>query len=287
MTDPAPASAPEGQAPGQGNGAATPWYKSEGFSPEIQGYVENKGWNDSPLKAITAYQNLEKFQGVPAEQLIKLPKDMNDAESMSAIYARLGRPEKAEGYKFDPIQDIEIPADDLKEVSSLAHKLGLNNRQANELVREIATKTAAENAEAAKRIEMEQTAQMNEVKKEWGDKFEERAELARRAVKTALPAGLDEAGKEQTLTAIEKAIGTANFLKMFANFGEKVGEDKIPQSDSTQRFGYTAEQAAADQKQLMAELQTDPMRLKAFNENKGPDVEKMNRLNKIIAGASA
>lgn len=286
MTEAAPASAPEGQAPGQGNDAgATAWYKSEGFTPEIQGYVENKGWKDSPLKAINAYQNLEKFQGVPAEQLIKLPKDMNDAESMNPVYARLGRPEKPEAYKFAPIDGMDIPAEDLKEASALAHKLGLNDRQYNEFVREVVTKTAAENADTAKQIEIEQTAQMNEVKREWGDKFEQRSELARRAVKAALPAGLDEEGKTQTLTAIENAIGTANFLKMFANFGEKIGEDKIPQSDSTQRFGYTAEQAVADQAQLMAEMQTDPARLKAFNENKGPDVEKMNRLNKVIAGA--
>lgn len=280
MTD-APNPAPEGQAEGQG----TPWYKAEGFAPEIQGYVENKGWQDSPLKAITAYQHLEKFHGVPADQIIKLPKDFTNAEEMNPVYARLGRPDKPEGYKFS---GEGLDPESLKWFSEKAHKLGLNNAQYNSFVSEFDSEQKKNAEEYQKALAQEETIQMDALKKEWGAGFDERSEMARRGMRSFLPKGTDEKTAGELMTAMERSIGTANFLKLFANIGEKVNtEDKIHQGDSSRKFGYTKEQALDDVKTLMAEIKADPARLANFNKNVGPDVEKLARLNKLAYPAAA
>lgn len=285
MNEAAPvAPADAGQA-GQGNAVQPSWYGAD-VADEVKGYVKNKGWDgtDGPLKVITAYQSLEKFHGVPADQLIRLPKDMNDNTALAPIYDRLGRPAKAEDYKYTPPQGLEVSGEDLTKANALAHKLGLNNVQHNELVNAMINESTTSAAESERQNLATQTAQMNEVRREWGDAFEERSELARRAVRNALPAGLNDEGRSAVLTSIENAIGTANFLKMFANLGAKLGEDMIPRGDSTQSFGYSPEQAKADLSALMDEMKADPKRLRDFNENKGADVAKISRLNKVIAG---
>ena len=131
-------------------------------------------------------------------------------------------------------------------------------------------------------IEQQQTAELEALQKEWGGAFEERAELGRRFVRNNMPEGID---KEETLNKIEQAIGTANMLKLFGNAGAKFTEDKVPTSEGDRPFGYSPEQAKADKAALMSELNGDPERLKVYNQGKGPDYDKMQRILKVISGA--
>jgi hypothetical protein len=285
MTEAAPVA--EGQAPapaaqGQAQSAQTKaWYEGHNFAPEDIGFIQNKGWDD-PVKPIQAYKNLEKFHGVPADQIIKLPKNFDDPGALDPVYDRLGRPASPDKYEVK-IEGMDIDPKRMEMVRAAAHKVGLNPRQ----LQALAEVDAQYMGEIMKAHETEkaqkQEAELGSLQKEWGTHFDERAELGRRFVRNSLPAGID---KEATIAAIEGAIGTALTLKLFANAGERtIKEHNVPDSSGDRPFGYTREQAAADKKSLMDELKADPSRLANYNKGVGPDITKMNKINKILSGA--
>lgn len=305
MTDAAPAApAPAGQAPGQGTPPAAPaasppaapaagdkpWYDGHITVPEDIGYIQNKAWK-TPGDMLGAYKNLEKFHGVPPEQLLKLPKDMADEKAMGEVYTRLGRPETPEEYQFkapDSLKDIKIDEGRMKFANGISHKLGLNKAQHNALVAATLEYENGIMSEAQKDVGRIQTEQMESLKKEWGDAYPERESLGRRAVRTFLPGTPEQ--KETLADAIEGALGTAITMKLFANIGAKLGEDKIHEGDSGGRpFGYTPEQAKADMATLMIELKdpTNKERLTSYNQGKGKDYDTMQRLQRIAHGVKA
>jgi hypothetical protein len=275
MTELAPEGAgqAEGLAP-DAEGQAT-WYESA--NDEVKGYIQNKGWDD-PLKAVSSYQELEKYRGASEDQLIKLPKE---GESYDAVYDRLGRPESSDKYEFEAPENASIDTDRLDTFKGIAHSAGLNNEQFAKVVSEISSYETGIVQQLQEQRAQEQATQLEALKKEWGDGFDERAELGRRFVRKNLPADMN---REETLNAIENAIGTAAMLKLFANSGTGAGEDRLPKDGEDKPYGYTREQAIADKKALMSELKASPERLVSYNSAKGPDYDKMQRLNKMLAG---
>lgn len=265
--------APEAQGQAE---TQTVWYDTA--PDDVKGYIQNKGWDD-PIKAVTSYKELEKFQGASPEQLIKLPKD---GEPMDEVYNRLGRPVTPDEYSY------ESPTGELDEArlglfKEAAHKAGVS-QEAFKALAEADSQYWAQAQEAHfAEIEQKQTAELTKLKGEWGAQFDERAELGRRFVSKNIPEGMD---KEGTLNAIEDAIGTAAMLKLFANAGDKasVREDRLPDGEGERRFGYTPEQATHDKRELMQTIQADPARLANYNTGKGPDIDKIKKLNQIIAG---
>lgn len=272
------AQAPDAQ--GQAQPETQAWYQGHDFADEDIGFIQNKGW-DSPVKAIEAYKNLEKFHGVPADQIIKLPKDFSEDGALDPIYDKLGRPESPDKYEVTLPEGVQVDEQRLNMAKEVGHKIGLNNQQIQALAEFDATYQQQALEEYNKEVATKREQEMNLLEKEWGNHFEERAELGRRFVRSNVPEGMD---KNQTLEAIEDAIGTAATLKLFANAGEKFKEDSVPDSGADRPFGYTAEQAKAEKQSLMAELNGDKERLAVYNQGKGADYEKMKKLNQIISG---
>jgi hypothetical protein len=272
---------------------AKPWY--DGASDEDVGYIQNKGWDKAtPLEAVKAYQNLEKFHGVPADQLLRLPKDMNAEGALDPVYDRLGRPNTPDKYAWEPspetakaLEAAGLPAganeERMKAITPIAHKLGLNPQQFQALADADAAFIAQMQAQADKQYQEDSAAKMAELKSQWGPKADERMELARRAVKAALPEGVDAQG---FMEHMERGGYTAEMLKMFANIAEGKGvvrEDDLPGATGPSQFGYTREQALYDRKALADAIKADPERLSNFNKGKGPDIDKMRRLNERVA----
>lgn len=260
------------------------WYEPFGLQPEDVGYIQNKKW-DSPAKLLNSYKELEKFHGVPSDQIVKLPKDLADTDGWSKVYNRLGRPETVEGYgEFKMPEDVKATLDPnrVKWADSVMHKIGLTKTQRDALMAETAKFEQGVFEGFHKDTMLKQEAELASLKQEWGAGYEERAELGRRAVRQFLPG--DENARGALLDKIESAVGTATMLKLFGNIGEQMLEDKSPMGDTKDRpFGYTKEQAAADKQALISELQADKARLANYNLGKGPDYDKMQRLIKIIA----
>lgn len=266
-----------------GQVAAKSWY--EGVEPETIGYIQNKKWDgvDGPIKALEGYRNLEKLHGVPADQIIKMPK-ADDAEGWGKVYQKLGRPESADKYgDVKAPEGVTLNADLVKEFDSVFFGQNLTKAQRDNIITTYAAKEAALNGERQKQLELKIASEREQLKSDWGVKYDERVELAKRAVRVGLPEGID---KDATLMEMEKAVGPVVFAKMFANLADKMNlaEDKMVEGDkSSGGFGYTKEQALSDKTTLMAELRADPKRLDMYNKNTGPDVEKMRKLNEYLS----
>lgn len=284
MNDTAPVDAGQADAAPVDSGQATDtapaateapiWY--DGAPDEVKGYIQNKGW-DSPLKAVEGYQNLEKFQGVGPDQLIKLPKE---GEPMDEVYNKLGRPESADKYDWSAPDGVNVDENYLGTIKSAAYEAGVSQKAFEKLASAHAEYELQVVKQTQEAQELEQTNQLNKLQQEWGSKFDERAELGRRFVMSNMPNDLD---KTETLDKIETAIGTAAMLKLFANSGEKFKEAKLPDSGGDTPFGYSPEQATADRKELMQAVQADPARLRQYNTGKGNDFDKLKKINEVIA----
>lgn len=263
-------------APVESGQAEQFWF--DGAPDEIKGYIQNKGWDD-PLKAVTSYQELEKFRGASEDQLVKLPKG---DEPWDSVWDKLGRPESPDKYELD-LGDAQVDSARFDMIKQVAHKIGLNSTQLQALA-EADSAYANEFMENYKQERIRESEnQLAELEREWGAKvFDERTEMARRAVRRGMPQGIDV---DQTLNAIEEAIGSANMIKLFSNLAEnsRGTEDRIPEGDGDRPFGYTPQQAQADRKALMLEIQADPARLAAYNQGGGKDYEKMQSLLKRMS----
>jgi hypothetical protein len=266
---------------GQADGATKTWY--DGADADTVGFIQNKKW-DNPLKVINDYRNLEKFHGVPADQLVKLPKQ-DDVAAWDAVYNKLGRPEAPDKYGKDGLKLVEgfsIDDSKLNAFDALAHKAGLTKTQRDMVYNGYFESEAKSLAGSQEADAQEKSLQEAALKKEWGNKYDERVELARRAFRAFVPQGVDP---ESVAAAFESSMGVAITAKMFANLADKMAEDTFKSNNggSDRAFGYTKEQAVNDKNTLMSELKADVTRLGNYNRGIGPDYDKMARLNKMIA----
>jgi hypothetical protein len=179
-----------------------------------KGFVENKGWK-SPADAVESFVNLEKLFGADkAGRTAVLPKDENDAEGRKAFYAKIGVPDSADAYEL-PLPD----GDDgsfAKTASGWFHQHGVPKAAAQGIAKawnEHISKLVAD-GEAAEKQASEHAA--NEVRASWGPEAAKKEEHARRAFRHVFG--------EDKLATYEKALGTAEFLKMAALVGEKIAE---------------------------------------------------------------
>ncbi len=96
-------------------------------------------------------------QAVNAQKLIggriPIPKDDADEKAWGEVYSKLGRPEKVDGYKVErPANAADIGYSETLEKSFLdvGHKLGLNNKQVNALIKWQTEAVTADMAQSAK-----------------------------------------------------------------------------------------------------------------------------------------
>lgn len=212
---------PAAPAPGQSAGA---WY--DGLSADERAYISAKGWDKDgkgPADILKSYRNIERLRGVDAERLVKIP-DPKNLEEVSAFRAKLGVPDTVDGYIN---HEVETPTGPLRAdlIAAISHKIGATPDQhaalldaTGELVRDL-FKTEAE--DAARR----NAAELVDLKKEWGPKFDE----YNQAVDTAVvQLGLDQ----EFVEALKIAGGEAKARRVLAQIGLKLGEHKRPSESS-------------------------------------------------------
>lgn len=233
---------PEGGNPAQAGTQAGNWYDTF-QDPQIKEWTATKGWK-SPESACQSAWHLERLMGADKSgRGVIWPKDDADKDGWNAIYNKLGRPEKPDGYglKLDEGQDDSY----LKHMLPAMHEAGIPKKAAeaifgkhNEFLQQFHERQEAEKAQ-------KQETQFGKLQQEWGNDFEKNSEIARRAIKIA---GLNQEQAE----AIEDAIGVDVAAKVFAELGKSFVEHSLPGSFNA--GGDTAASAKA----RIQELTSDP-----------------------------
>lgn len=215
-------------------------------------------------------------QRLVGKEKIPLPTSDDDEDAWNEIYTRLGRPEDAAKYELGELPTADeagwsIPDDYLENFRTAAHKAGLTSRQATammEVNKDFLSNEMAESDAAWNRAvdEAETT-----LRKEFGKTYDHKLALANRA--------LTQLGSEELIGRLQN-LGLANdpdMVRMMVKIGESIGEDQLPQGQ-TSGFGLTPAQAQAE----IGKLKTDPNFMKAYTDRYAPGhdeaVQKMQEL---------
>jgi hypothetical protein len=239
----APAPAPAG-AP-----SAPAWL--EGVPEDLTGWVNEQGFK-SPADVIASQRGLMRMKGVPPEELVRVQKGWDEKpETAAEVYARLGRPEKAEGYELPDVQVGEGGFDLTPGYRTKAHELGLSARQAKGIA-EWFTGTSREwGTQRSEALELRDTQQELALKAEWGGAFDENLGAGKRAwASVAKAAGLDT----NDIGALQQSLGYAKVMKLFASMGRALGEHEPVAGETELAFGMTPVAANAKADAILVEL---------------------------------
>jgi hypothetical protein len=253
------------------------WGKSKGYNAEKMAAI----FKDNPdvYSMANSYRNAEKLLG--GEKLV-MPKDATDQAGWDALYNKLGRPEKADGYKI-PLPEGSAGGELEAWAKATFHKNGLTQAQAEGVGKEwiniMNATIARDEAESAKAAATQRVA----LEKEWGADFKGNEEIAKRAVAKLGPmVGIDGLDLDQ----MEKAFGLQKSMKMMEQIGRilKVDSDTFEGSgDNNRGGGVKSVEAARTEKE---NLWNDAGFREKYNKGDVAARAKITALNALIAQAN-
>jgi hypothetical protein len=235
----------------------------------LQGNLEKKGWNSPTAlpEVVKNYFELEKQYR--SGDKVMLPKDDQDKAGYDTLYNRLGRPESPDKYAFPEGVDPE----QVKTLAPKLHELGISQKQAQALAQLDLDRAMAHAEMERSRVVNDQNQADQQLKQEWGDKYNENVEFARRAMR-GLGMNLD-----QGFVPMAAAIGAKNALKLLHLAGLNTRESNAAAiGDAQAGFGLTPNRAKAELAEKGAEL------LKRARDGDQTAKAHWQRLNKAISG---
>ena len=183
----------------------------------------SKSWKEIISKEYRSNPNIEKFTEIDAlaksyinavsmigSDKIPVPTNNSTDEQWNEIYTKLGRPESPDKYKLDV-------------KSENAHKLGLNNKQAQGILEFYKNNMEQSAQQQSINTETAQADAEAQLRKEWGRSFDENIKRAGSLAKANMsPELLDMQMKDGTRLGDHPEI-----IKGFANIANLISEDKI------------------------------------------------------------
>ncbi len=246
---PAPSSAP---APAPNGTAGAPWFGDLSSNPELKTWVDGKKF-DSPAVALEAHRNTERMVGVPADRLIRKPKDANDAEGIKAYRTALGVPDDPKAYDL-PVPQGQ-PATLVDWAKPVFHKHGLTPDQAKGVTADWNAYVESEVKAAETRDKEALAAAETGLRSEWGGQYETNRELARRAFTTFV----EKAGMGDAASKVDEVMGVPGAMKLWNAIGKAMGESTFKTGEPP-----PATVTPADAKTKIAALRADPEWMKAY-----------------------
>ncbi len=240
-------------------------------NPAVAAYKKETGFDVAGL--VKEHVNL---QGLIGKKGVIAPAETDPPEAWERYYNSLGRPEKPDGYQFQKPEGFQGYSDEFAgSFRTEAHKHGLTTKQAAAM-HDWFVKAAIDGEQVAgvKALEDGKTLDTT-LRTKWGAAYDAKVAAGRKAAKAFAP--------PEVIDQLEKSLGSAAAVtELFANIGEKMGEDGLVGSGGTS-FAVTPEQAKAELAKLDAQM----------NDQKGPAMDKfhpehkawMDRRTQLFAAA--
>jgi len=201
-----------------------------------------KSWKEAIPEDLRNDPNISKFTELEAlaksyinatrmigQDKVAVPNNNSTDDQWNEVYDKLGRPESPDKYKLEANSEV-VPFDEnaIKSFADNAHKLGLNNKQAQGILEFY--KEAMEGSVQQSRVDTE-TAQANteaQLRKEWGRAFDDNIKRAGAVAKANMnPQILDMELKDGTRLGDHPEV-----IKGFANIANLLSEDKLVGTES-------------------------------------------------------
>ena len=158
----------------------------------------------------------------PPEPFLKEIPGADDKEAWSSLYAKLGRPESADGY------ELPVPEGDTGEFAKTAsqwmHEAGLSKQQAQAIGSKWNEFQAAQVKAHQESIQKQAETDMAAMKQQWGAEFDANSAVVRSAVNTFAPPEFVEMLTNSGL------INNPVITNMFLKIGKAIGEDRAVES---------------------------------------------------------
>jgi len=261
--------------------AQKPWF--DGADAETVGYLQNRGWDKAEpkvvaLSAVKAHREAEKLIGAPADKIVRLPKDGNDAAGITELRTKLGVPADAKGYDFSAVKNADGSALDAKLTEALGttfHANGVPKDAAPSIARDITKYLAATTADTAAKTEQAIAQEKDALKANWGNNFNTNMLVARQAAATL---GFEP----EVIAALEKSSSYSKVMEMFRNIGSRIGEDTFVRSRAPGSNGVmTSEQAKA----TLAERKADRVWVDKLQAGDAVTRQEFDTLTRMISAA--
>ena len=194
--------------------------------------TEESSWRTSLPEELRDNASLQKYSTV--ESLAKgyvnassmLGRDKlvmpNSDDEWADMYSKLGRPEDATGYKFDEVtmpDGFALDENQLNDFQEKAHSVGLSEKQANELYGWYVGNQSTQFEGMVNSAEEQLIAAQTDLRKAWGNAYDQKFSAAERAVR-------EFGGEELEQALAETGAGNNPMLiKAVAQIGEKLMGD--------------------------------------------------------------
>lgn len=272
-----------GTGTGTGDGGGTkPWYDGNAsVTPEVLGHWQNRGLHDKTpaevaIAMTAAHREAEKHLGVPAAELMRLPKDPNSAD-WNGVWERLGRPKEAKDYDFTAVKTKAgeaLPKDLEDFVRNTAFTTNMTRdaalRFAQETVKRMEGQSEAEAAVYTDKI----TAEKTKLQDNWKNNFEANMVIAK--------AGAAKLGiSPEAVDALEKVVGYAATMDALLKVGMSTQEAGFITNNNPNLNGglMTKDQAAAKK----AELQNDSAWVQRWLNGGQAEARELAAITRILA----
>jgi hypothetical protein len=229
----------------------TTWF--QGLDADVQAHIVNRGLDKLEPAAAAAQAAKDHFAaqkviGIPAEQVIKLPKDATDP-SYQAIFDRvvgMSTPKTPEEYNFDGVQNkagAKIADADAAFVRDIAVKYKLPLAAARGLASDLVLRGEATGTAQASATELNRAANNVALRTSWGGEYDAKAFAA-----TKVAEAIGFTPEVLAAMAALPAEGYVKNMSALASLSSQLNEATIlrggnPVSDPT--AGYSQEQARA------------------------------------------
>ena len=204
-------------------------------------------WKDSISQEFREDPNISKFTEIDSlaksyinatkmigQDKVAVPNENSTDDQWNEVYGKLGRPESADKYKLEVNSETaQIDEGSIKSFAENAHKLGLNNKQAQGILEYY--KDSMEGSAQQSKIDTE-TAQAQseaELRKEWGRSFDENLKKAASVAK----ANMNEDVLNMQLKDGTRLGDHPSIIKGFANIANLMSEDKMIGTDEDSATG--------------------------------------------------
>ena len=255
---------------------AAPWHGIT--DPEAAKYVENKGWKGAG-DVIKSYQGVEKFVGRDPSTLLSMPRG-DDPVGLRAVFSKLGLPETADKYEIDVPKDGVKPDDGyVKWARDTFHKAGLLPGQVKELSTAHNAYVKGLMAQQEKDYQVSVGADKAALLAEWKGGHERMMNVAQSAAKSL-------GFSPEVVDAIERSVGYAGTMKMFAEIGKKLGEDNFVTGGAGKGGGFSDMLTPDEAKGEWNAMKLDTNTMAALRDPSHPGhkgaKEKQTRLFKVM-----
>ena len=204
--------------------------------PTAQTPITNS-WKDSISEEFRQDPNIAKFTEIDAlaksyinatrmigQDKVAVPNNNSTDDQWNEVYDKLGRPESADKYKLE-VQSETAPLDEgaIKSFAENAHKLGLNNRQAQGILEYYKESMEGSAHQAKIDTETSQAQAEQELRKEWGRSYDDNIKRASQVAK----ANMNSEILDLTLSDGRRLGDHPEIIKGFANIANLMSEDKM------------------------------------------------------------